>query len=68
MQKTKKCIMKIKLKFKDYKNCLKTTQLQNEINHFGKKLKCTCVGSNETQISNDLVSKRAINHLVKLAK
>ena len=29
---TKKCVIKRKLKFKDYKNCLKATQLGNKIN------------------------------------
>ena len=29
----KKCVIKRKLKFKDYKNCLKTSQLGNKINH-----------------------------------
>ena len=29
----KKCVIKPKLKFEDYKSCLKVKQLQNEINH-----------------------------------
>ena len=28
---TKKCIIKRKLKFKDYKNCVEATQLENKI-------------------------------------
>ena len=32
-QKTQKCIIKRKLKFKDYKNCLETAQIENKINH-----------------------------------
>ena len=32
----KKCIIKRKLKFKDYKNCLKATQLENKINQLEK--------------------------------
>ena len=27
---TKKCVMKIKLKAEDYKNCLEASQLENE--------------------------------------
>ena len=28
---TKKCVIKRKLKFKEYKNCLEATQLENKI-------------------------------------
>ena len=34
---TKKCIIKRKLKFEDYKHCLEATQLENKINHLEKK-------------------------------
>ena len=30
---TKKCAIKRKLKFEDYKNCLEEAQIENEINH-----------------------------------
>ena len=33
---TIKCVIKRKLKFEDYKNCLKATQLENKINHLEK--------------------------------
>ena len=33
---TKKCVIKRKLKFKIYKNCLEATQLENKINHLKK--------------------------------
>ena len=33
---TKKCDNKRKLKFKNYKNCLEATQLENKINHLNK--------------------------------
>ena len=33
MKRHKKCVIKRKLKFEDYKNCLKATQLENKINH-----------------------------------
>ena len=29
---TKECVIKRKLKFEDYKNCLEATQLENKIN------------------------------------
>ena len=36
-QKTqKKCVIKRKLKFKNYKNCLEATQLENNTNHLEK--------------------------------
>ena len=34
---TKKCFIKRKLKFEDYKNCLEAAQIGNEINHLEKK-------------------------------
>ena len=34
---TKKCVIKRKLKFENCKNCLETTQLENEINHLKKE-------------------------------
>ena len=30
---TKKCVIKRKLKFEDYKNCLEAAQIENIINH-----------------------------------
>ena len=38
--KTKKCVIKRKLKFENFKNCLETTQLDNKINYL-KKIKFT---------------------------
>ena len=35
---SKKCVIKIKLKFEDYKNCLEATQLENKINHLKNKI------------------------------
>ena len=33
---TKKCVMKRKLKFENYKNCLEASQIENKINNLGK--------------------------------
>ena len=33
---TKKCVIKWKLKFENYKNCLETTQLDNKTKHLEK--------------------------------
>ena len=33
---TKKCVIKRKLKFEDYKNCLDKSQIENKINHLEK--------------------------------
>ena len=33
---TKKCVIKRKLKFENYENCLEATQLENKINHLEK--------------------------------
>ena len=32
----KKCVIKRKLKFQDYKNCLEAAQIENKINHLEK--------------------------------
>ena len=37
---TKKCVIKRKLKFENYKNCLEATQLENKINYL-KKMQLT---------------------------
>ena len=34
---TKKCVIKRKIKFEDYKNCLEVAQTENKINHLIKK-------------------------------
>ena len=34
---TEKCVIKIKFKFENYRNCLQATQLENEINYLEKK-------------------------------
>ena len=33
---TKKCVIKRKLKFEDYKNCLEAAQIENKINYLEK--------------------------------
>ena len=53
---TKKCVIKRKLKFEDYKNPLEGTQLENKINSL-EKLKLTQIFSKKI-IKN---SKKAIN-------
>ena len=35
---TKKSVIKGKLKFENYKNCLEATQLENKMKHLEKKL------------------------------
>ena len=39
MMKIKKCVIKRKLKFQDYKNCLKAGQIERKINYLEKKIK-----------------------------
>ena len=38
---TKMCVIKRKLQFEDYKNCLEATQLENKIKTLQKKTKLT---------------------------
>ena len=40
---TEKCVIKIKFKFENYRNCLQATQLENEINYLEKKMKLTLI-------------------------
>ena len=47
---TKKGVIKRKLKFKDYKNCLKATQLENKINKLEK-----------TRLMQEILEKTIIN-------
>ena len=52
---TKKCVIKRKLKFQDYKNCLEAAQIENEINHLGKNnfdLKRKKIKNNSEKILN----------------
>ena len=55
-QKTQKtCVIKRKLKFEDYKNCLEAAQIENEINHLGKNnfdLKRKKIKNNSEKIIN----------------
>ena len=52
---TKKCVLKRKLNFQDYKNCLEAAQIENEINHLGKNnfdLKRKKIKNNSEKIIN----------------
>ena len=35
---TKKCVIKRKFKFQNYRNCLQATQLKNKMNYLEKKM------------------------------
>ena len=35
---TKKCVIKRKVKFENYRNCLEATKLENKINYIEKKI------------------------------
>ena len=48
---TRKCIIKRKIKFENYKNCLEATQLENKINHLEKR-----------EINIDIVLKKIIKN------
>ena len=48
---TRKCVIKRKLKFENYKNCLEATQLENKINHLEK-----------SEINIDIVLKKIIKN------
>ena len=46
---TKKCIIKIKLKFENYKNCLEATQLENKINYLENKIDIDSIKENHKE-------------------
>ena len=47
---TKKCVIKRKLRFEDYKNCLEATQLENKINQLEKnKIHVDSLGANHKE-------------------
>ena len=49
----KKCAIKRKLRYEDYKNCLETAQLENKINHLEK---------NKVDVYNLMVLKKIIKN------
>ena len=55
---TKKCIIKTKLRFQDYKNCLDAAQIENKINHFDENR--IDVESPKEFIKNNLILKTKI--------
>ena len=56
---TKKCVIKRKLRFEHYENCLDATQLENEIKHLEKKNKI--VVDSHTEDHQGLKKKQEIN-------
>ena len=49
--KGKKCVMKTKLKFQYYKNCLEAIQLENKTNYL-EKIKITKIINNSQEINH----------------
>ena len=64
---TKKCVIKIKIKFRDYKNCLEATQLDKKISHLEKN-KIDVDSLKELIKSNKLKIKGMIFLLKKLIR
>ena len=53
MMRIKKCVIKQKLEFEDYKHCLEATQLENEKNQLDKnKLDVNSVRENHKELTN----------------
>ena len=55
----KKCVLKRKLKFKDYKNFLKASEIENKINYGGnKKIDVDCLKEDKKDfLKNKLMLK-----------
>ena len=54
MKGTKKCVIKRKLKFENYKNCLEATQLENKINYLEKSnLDIDCIKEDHKEFIKD---------------
>ena len=45
----KKCVIKRKLKSKNYKNCLEATKLKNEINYLENKINIVSIKENHKE-------------------
>ena len=59
-QETQKCVIKRKLKFKDYKSCLEAAQIENKINHLEKnKIVVDCLKEDQNEFikNNKLILK-----------
>ena len=59
-QETQKCVIKRKLKFKDYKSCLEAAQIENKINHLEKnKIVVDCLKEDQSEFikNNKLILK-----------
>ena len=56
---TKKCVIKSNLKFRDYKNCLKASQVENKINYLvNKKIDVDCLKEDKKEfVKNKLILK-----------
>ena len=46
---TKNCVIKIKFKFENYKNCLEATQLESKINYIEKKIDIDSIKENHEE-------------------
>ena len=54
----KKCVLKRKLKFKDYKNFLKASEIENKINYGGNKKIVDCLKADKKDfLKNKLMLK-----------
>ena len=63
---TKKCIIKRKLKFENYKSCLEATQLENKINHLEKnKIDTDSIKGNHKEFIKNNKSILKIQQMVK---
>ena len=55
---TKKCVIKRKLKYENYKNCLEVIQLENKINHLENHKKITWSNKSILKTQQRLKSER----------
>ena len=66
MKGTKKCVIKRKLKFENYKNCLEATQLENKINYVEKnKLEIDRIKENHKEFIKKNISILKIQKMSK---
>ena len=66
---TKKCVIKRKLKFENYKSCLKATQLKNKINHLEKnKIDIDIINENHKEFIKNNKSILKIQQTFKIGR
>ena len=64
-KRTKKCFIKRKLKFENYKNCLEAIQFKNKMNHLDKKIDIDSIKKNHKEFIKNNKSILKVQQMFK---